>query len=177
MSTKSRRERLQNDGYEFHSEFKIEHEVVAEFYTKDGDVFHWFPDHSPQDLQGGEWKKAAAMNEYKRLCKEMEEGEGELNVRELAGSWWNYIVSPKKHMGWMDNYDVLQFTYYKQPFAAVKREALTNHFDEAMDRVEDLVNAQWWPERKQIIAETAAWIFFGEPGKIAGLEQEYGVAR
>src|SRR5690606_31602055 len=108
MSTNARRERLRQQGYTFHSEFRIDGELIAEFYTKEGGFFHWFPDQHPQDVEGSQWKKNAAMNEYKRLCEQAQEDRAvtveerrSVNVRQLV-------------RGYSWNKDVVGFRYYQR---------------------------------------------------------------
>src|SRR5690606_33545915 len=133
MSTNARRERLRQQGYAFHSEFRIDGELIAEFYTKDGGVFHWFPDQHPQDVEGSQWKKNAAMNEYKRLCEQAQE-HGAVTVGERRRVNLRQLL---RACDWYE--DVVYFRYYQRPRVAVRREALTEHFDAAMEHVEDFL--------------------------------------
>src|SRR5690606_7989177 len=115
---------------------------------KEGGFFHWFPEQHPQDVEGSQWKKNAAMNEYRRLCKQRQEDQTvteeeryRLNVRQLL-----------RQPDWYE--DVVYFHYYQRPRVAVRREALTEHFDKAMEHIEDLLETDEHPERLRIFAET-----------------------
>lgn len=70
---------------------------------------------------------------------------------------------------------VLPLQYYKEPRAAVRREAITRAFDVCYERVRRIVRADKHPERMHVIAETPDFVIFGEPGMDDKLEREYGV--